>query len=247
MTEPDAGQDARNPYLSTNIEHEAQGSLEATAFFLEAIETDPDMWKWAVVALHNAVQGFMVLALTHGTNWGTLQDQDIARKVQADFDHRRALQAGDAAATEAANAIMLWSPSKLAPFLTLYARIKNDDWPMTPYMGSIPYEPRPTDDSCMRNLNSVRNEFAHFVPLGRHFLLTQFPAMTETELHIISFLVNESGNIHLRRTRNSDDPDERFKVALTRAKEALDRITAAYEGLPLPVAPLCGSPVEETA
>jgi hypothetical protein len=92
MTEPDAGQDARNPYLSTNIEHEAPGSLEATAFFLEATETDPDMWKWAVVALHNAVQGFMVLALTHGTNWGTLRDQDIARKVQADFDHRRALQ-----------------------------------------------------------------------------------------------------------------------------------------------------------
>ena len=47
----------------------------------------------------------------------------------------------------------------------------------------------------MRDLNSVRNDFIHFKPMTVGMLLTRFPAMTETGLHIITFLLNESNNI----------------------------------------------------
>jgi hypothetical protein len=65
--------------------------------------------------------------------------------------------------------------------------------------------------------------------------------LTATGLHIIAYLVHESGNLRLSSTRKGDDPQLRFDTAMTRAKEALARITANYAGLPLIVAPACGS------
>jgi hypothetical protein len=241
MTESDVTQDARDPYLHTNTEHEALGSLEAAARFVEAAETDSDMWKWAVIALHNAVQGFMVLALRGSESWGALRDDDIAMKVQAQGNFYRAMEAGDTVAAEAANQIMLFSPSKLAGFLDLYKRIKRDRWPMNQGMASVAYTKRITDDRCMEGLNRVRNEFAHFQPAGRLFLLSQFPAITATGLHIISFLVKDSGNIHLSGRHDRDDPELRFTTAMTQGKEALARIASKYAGLALPPVPHCGS------
>ena len=237
---PDSEDARRNPYLQTDAENEALGALETTAGFLEAAAENPEMWKWTILALHNAVQGFMVLALSGSTNWGTLRDEDIASRVQAEHAYRSAAAAGDTATAQQAQNSMLFSPSRLASFQTLYSRIKSSDWWMLKYMNSKHYVPRATDDQCITDLDSVRNEFAHFVPMSRSFLLTQFPAMTATGLHIIDFLVNESGNIHWF----SDSAENRFKSAYARAVQSLARIEVDYAGLPLPGWPLCGSQPE---
>jgi hypothetical protein len=196
------------------------------------------MWKWAILALHNAVQGFMVLALTGSTNWGALRDEDVSAKVQAEFAYRNATAANDSAGARQVNQTMLSGPARLAPFLTLYNRIKSSDWWMLKYTNSRSYVPRPTDDVCMSNLDSVRNEFAHFVPMTRGFLLTQFPAMTETGLHVIDFLARESGNIQWL----PEADERRFEAAYDRALSALGKIQLDYAGLPLPAQGLCGAP-----
>jgi hypothetical protein len=231
--------------ISTDTEHEAIGSLEALADFLEDVETDPDHWKWAIIALHNAVQGFMVLALNGSQSWGALRDEDIALKCKAEVDFWKAKAAGDDVAAEAANNIMLWNPpkkpAKLAQFLDLYKRIKRQEWPMDQGMSSKVYPKRKTDDRCMQDLNRVRNEYAHFIPGGRNYLLSQFPAMTATGLHIISYLVNDSGNIYFHRVRKGNASEVRFDKAMTQAKEALARISAEYSRYPVIINPACGS------
>jgi hypothetical protein len=215
------------------------------AGFLEQVETDPDKWKWAIIALHNAAQGFMVMALNGSESWGALRDEDIELKCKAQQDFWKAKAAGNEAAAESANNIMLWNPpkqpAKLALFLELYKRIKRQEWPMEQGMASKAYPKRNTDDRCMQDLNRVRNDYSHFMPGYRNYLVSQFPAMTATGLHIIAFLVNESGNIYLHRRRKGDDPKRRYDTAMQRAKESLARISAAYADFPVIRKPACGS------
>jgi hypothetical protein len=53
-------------WLRTDEREDAVRSLEWAASFANDVESDPHVWKWQLVALHNAVQGFMVLALAKG-------------------------------------------------------------------------------------------------------------------------------------------------------------------------------------
>lgn len=50
-------------WLRTDERKEAVNSLEKTYQFLLEVHEDPFNWKWVIIALHNATQAFMVLAL----------------------------------------------------------------------------------------------------------------------------------------------------------------------------------------
>jgi hypothetical protein len=241
MTKTSARPESRDPYLTTNERKEAVDAIEMTARFLEEVETNPDRWKWAIVALHNAAQAFMVLALK-GTWSVTVTHRDQrTKRLEAEREFRRATEAGDKEAAAKANEVMLFGEGDLAAFIRLYDRIKDPRGIMRQFVHSEVFVPRAKDDMCMEGLNNTRNEFMHFMPMTRGFLLTEFPAMTETGLHVISFLVNESNNITWFPGLDEDDYEPRVHAALDRANAALERIQADYEGLPLPVAPLCGS------
>lgn len=227
-----------NPYLSLDASQQAINALEETAYQLGTVLENPESWKWAVLALHNAVQGYMVLALTGSTNWGALRDTDVSAKVQAESEYRKAMAAGDQNAANQFNTMMLFGESELAPFLTLYNRIKSNDWWMLKYTSSKSFKPRPYDDLCIKNLDSIRNELVNFVPMSRGFLLTEFPAMTETGLFVIEFLALSSGNIQWY----AEGEFSRFERALSRARASLVLINVAYDGLPLPAEGLCGAP-----
>jgi hypothetical protein len=241
MSQSRSGQRDRNPYLSLDSQRDAVEALEHTAFFLEKARTDIDWWKWAIVALHNAVQGFMVLALQGSWNVTVLRRDQRERKLRAYQEHLQALDAGDKEAAHAANQVMLFGDAELAPFEELYGRIKSNDQGMLQFMDSRCYEPRPTDDQCMECLDDLRNELLHFVPSGRHFLLTRFPAVTETGLHIISFLVNESNNIRWFEPGRHGRLKVRVERALTESEKTLSRIVTDYADLPRPAPPFCGS------
>lgn len=202
-------------------------------------------WKWAVIALHNTLQGFMVLALQSTWSVRILHRDQRAKRLRAVEEVYRATEAGDTAAAAAAEAATFAGKDEMAAFLHLYERIKDPEGAMMQFMNSKIYEPRPTDDQCMRCLNDVRNEYMHFVPCLRSMLLTQFPAIVETGLHVVSFLMSESNNITWYAGTHPNDLKPRAYVALTRANEAVARLTASYAGLPLPAAPWCGSRPKE--
>ena len=234
---------ALNPYFTTDDNREAVSALEGTTFFLAHAESEPAMWRWVITALHGAVQGFMVIALKGSSSLGAYDQKSIDRRLAASRALDEARAKGDDAGAHAAEQEMLFGDVRLAPFLTLYKRIKMDDWPMSQYMHTKVYEPRPTDDRCMSDLNSVRNDFIHFKPMTIGMLLTRFPAMTETGLHIVTFLLNESNNILWAKGHDRFGLQARSDTALNRAYEALDRINIkyAYANLDRPMPPLCGS------
>lgn len=113
---------------------------------------------------------------------------------------------------------------------------------MRRYINSREFEPRPTDDQCLKCLNDVRNDFMHFKVQTRSMLLTRFPAMTEAGLHLISFLLHES---HVIDWMPDEPYEDQAQEALVRSQAALAKIQRQYAGLARPAAPLCGSPAEE--
>ena len=50
-------------WLRADERMEAINSLERTYYFILEVHNDPYNWKWIMIALHNATQAFMVLAL----------------------------------------------------------------------------------------------------------------------------------------------------------------------------------------
>jgi hypothetical protein len=230
-----------NSYFRTDDNREAVGALEGATFFLARAESEAAMWRWVITALHGAVQGFMVIALKGSSSLGAYDQVSIDRRLAARRALDEAKAKGDDAGADAAEQEMLFGRVRLASFPTLYERIKTDDWPMSQYMHTRVYEPRATDDRCMRDLNSVRNDFIHFKPMTVGMLLTRFPAMTETGLHIITFLLNESNNILWARGSDRFGLRARSETTLDRAYDALDRINAKYADLDRPRLPLCGS------
>jgi hypothetical protein len=169
------------------------------------------------------------------------------KKLQAQREFYRAKEAGDEEAAERANEIMLFGDSDLAAFGHLYERIKDPSGIMRQYVDSQVFVPRAKDDRCMQDLVRVRNEFTHFVPQTRYFLLSQFPAITESGLYVIDFLFNESRNITWFPGIENDELEERVHTALEHARETLRQIQSDYRDLALPVPPLCGSLIDGDA
>ena len=58
---------SRRAVFETDEEKDTLNALKMFKYFYFNIETDQYFYKWAIIALHNALQGFMVLAL-RGTN-----------------------------------------------------------------------------------------------------------------------------------------------------------------------------------
>jgi hypothetical protein len=54
-------------------------SLETAQQFCSRVTLDDIYWKWALIAVHSGVQGFMVLALEHGNALLAIKN-DIAAK-----------------------------------------------------------------------------------------------------------------------------------------------------------------------
>ena len=53
-------------WLRTNEREDAVRSLEWCAETAKTVRADPHGWKWLLISLHNAVQGYMVVALEKG-------------------------------------------------------------------------------------------------------------------------------------------------------------------------------------
>lgn len=62
-------------------------SLDAAADFITRTTTHPHYWKWAVLALHSAMQGFLVLALRKGDGF-LVQKPGHANQMIAAHDNQ---------------------------------------------------------------------------------------------------------------------------------------------------------------
>lgn len=151
-------------------------SLTVARSHLRAVSMNPFHWKWVIIALHNAVQGFMVSAAKGSSGLAVLRDRD----AKAWHDAR---SQGKAVAVK----------GKLRNFLALYELIKSDR--MLRYTMSRKFVFTLRHDKSMEALNDIRNDFIHFTPRSWLLELAGLPQIAIDCLDIVSFCGWDSGNI----------------------------------------------------
>jgi hypothetical protein len=68
--------DIMDNWLRTDEYGEVKQTLRACIDFAQKIPTDIAYSKWLILAMHNLVQGFMVIALTRSDGFGAMRRED---------------------------------------------------------------------------------------------------------------------------------------------------------------------------
>ena len=188
-------------WLRTDETQEAVISLEMVTEYLDRVTVNYHYWKWVIIGLHNTLQGFMVLALRGTNHLNVLREKDAQKWTDA-------YEQGKIRPTD----LLLDS------YLNLYKKIKSDR--MNMYTSSIQFKPKGTQGWSIKKLNSLRNDFIHFIPKGWSIEISGLPRITQDCLDVIDFLAFDCGNIFW----NESPLEVKTKNLLTKAKIKLVEI-----------------------
>lgn len=187
-------------WLRTDEAEEAVAGLEAAARFLSETSRDPYAWRWAIVSLHIATQGFMVVVLRDSAGLLPLRDNVAKAWLKADRN-------GGELPVE-----------RLDSFGNLYRKVKRAK--VAGYLAGKPFKPTGSQDRSIRLLCSLRNQFIHFLPASWSLDLNGLPTMARDVLAFIEFLSRDYRTIIWH---NEQHPG-RSTAALSSARRALDSI-----------------------
>jgi hypothetical protein len=165
-----------NYALEYNERLDALASLELLAESLPKVLITPHYWKWVILSLHSALQGFMVLSL-QGTNFLGVLSSKSAREW---------LDAYEGSSTPQ-------NPLKLDAFLNLYSKVKSDT--ILIWANSKAFEPSSSQDASVNKLNAFRNDFIHYIPAEALLDMRVWARLVLDVVPIIEFLAFESNNI----------------------------------------------------
>jgi len=192
-------------WFRTDEFEEATLSLEKVAETSAQIADDLSRWRWLVISLHNAVQGYMVLAL-RGTNNITVLSPKSAEEWLEAYE-----RGGPYPKYE-----------KLDSFSNLYKKIKSDR--MLMYGHSQKFAPQGSQGRSIKKINQFRNEFIHFIPKGWSLEVSGLPQICIDCLNILEFLGWSSGNVVWR----DDQVKTRAEEAIKKAKKHLEELNKTY-------------------
>lgn len=162
-------------YLRTDEEFETANAMQMAAQFASGLPTDLHLWRWVIIALHNAAQGAMVLSLRHGNGLLALTDESYTAWMAA-YDKGE-----------------MQPPEKLERYLNLYKKVKHKEWGQIG--GNKRFVPEGTEGGDIKRLNSLRNEFIHFTPKGWSLEINGLPRIALAVARLISFLALETNNV----------------------------------------------------
>ncbi|MCP5265332.1 MAG: hypothetical protein H6934_04440 [Burkholderiaceae bacterium] len=154
------------------IEHwmrtdEREDVLSSLKLFIESqrmAESDDSYWKWSVISLHSAVQSAMAFHLSVGNDLLVMAQEDAEAWLTAHYN--------DPAYPE----------TRMDGFLNLYRKIKAN-----PVLG-YKFSPKGQQGRSIKALNTLRNEFIHFMPKGWSIELSGMPGIFQDCLGIVSEL-----------------------------------------------------------
>ena len=195
----------------------AVDALEVGVEFLEQAEANAQRFRWAIIAMHQAVQCFMVTALK-GTEGTRPLDQE--KKSVREFVRRLVGYAARGGRFPS-------QPQAVDSFLKLYAKVK-DASPagMGQLHTSKAFGAEAEDDRAIENLKELRNRFVHFTPSTWVLDPAAAIASLRSALKLISFLAFESQNILWSAC--PEDMETQTKQLLARGGRSLDRLSAVY-------------------
>jgi hypothetical protein len=162
-------------YLRTDEEAEAANAMHMAATFASQVQADLHMWRWVIIATHNAAQGAMVLSLRHGNGLLALSDESYAAWMHAYEKNETP------------------PPEKLDSYLNLYKKVKHTQWGQVG--GNQRFVPRGSEGKDIKLLNTYRNEFIHFTPKGWSLEVDGLPRVCLAAARLIGFLALETTNV----------------------------------------------------
>lgn len=188
-------------WLRIDERTEAINSLEKTYQFILEVHNDTYYWKWVIIALHNTIQAFMVLALmgTAGLN--------VIKAPEKSFE---AIQLGKD-----------YPKEYLLNFCKLYDDIKSKER-MMQNIYSKSFSGSKEIDNAMKILNEFRNNFVHFIPCNWSLEISWLPVICKQVLLVLEFLILESGNV---RFYENDEFEKAYLAELIKKiRSALERL-----------------------
>lgn len=153
-------------YIRTDEYTEAISSLNFFVEMLPSTNEDKYRWKWAIIALHNAVQGFMVLSLKGTDSLLILPEKKAIKWLNAYYNNQALPK------------------ENLDFFLELYKKIQKHRG----FQSSLHC------NQSLQRLNSFRNHFIHFLPQHWSLEISGIPKICIDCLSVIRHLV-EKGEI----------------------------------------------------
>lgn len=148
-------------WLRADEQREAVRALEIFRTQLDLAVEDPLSWKWALVALHNALQNFIIASMNGPAMLGTLKP----------FIAEKWLEGTPAQAQGKVRSVPDY-------FLELYGRMKDE----TGYRPSIEV------DIAVGRLNEHRNAFIHYTPASWLVHVNELPGIALDCLEVIEAL-----------------------------------------------------------
>ena len=192
-------------FLQIDEESEAINAIEMVAFFSNSVSEDPYYWKWLIIALHNALQNFMVLTLFSINPIPILRNDHSKKFIKNHYETKKIKNYN----------------YKLDTLEDLYLKIKNE---AKEYNLSTNYfKPKDTDDWSVKTLNQYRNEFMHFIPCDISRSIINMICITTDSIRIIKYLFLESNRIKLNKTNFA-----RVKIAINTVIENNNLLIDSY-------------------
>ncbi|MDK2980174.1 MAG: hypothetical protein PWQ55_521 [Chloroflexota bacterium] len=194
-------------WLRIDEEQQALLSLEFVNHQINKIEENLLNWEWVLIGIHNALQGFMVLAL-QGTDGLNVLNEKSAKEWMETYNDGCEKNLN----------------LRLNSFPNLYENIQS---PRMQIFGiSEIFTPKGTQNLSVRQLNKYRNEFIHFLPKGWSIEISGFPRIVIDCIDIITFLAFDSNNI----LWSDDDQEQKVKQLCSEIKKIANALLVLYNG-----------------
>ena len=187
------------PTFHTDEQTEAARELDRAAVSMCAARLDVYEYKYVILHLHAALQGFMVLALRGSAGLDALTTKSARAWIRA-YEEKHA--GGDPT----------WPREFLEVPQMLFDRIQGSA--MDRYTHSERFCPTPSQIESVKLLNRLRNKFVHFIPMSWAIDLSGLPDLVEDVLAIVAFLGWKSNNVHW----HDDEVEQLARRALLRGQ-----------------------------
>lgn len=204
-------------------------SLSLCLRCLSVVNSEPELWKWAILSLHNALQGAMVCHLSGTAQLGALTNNSVDAWLDWHERDRRGeiRRISDGAdelglpKTRFATNEDIPPNDRLADANELFKRLYDEDKRREGGAGAT-LEIGKVQRASFRQLHDLRNEFSHFTPKGWSIELSGLPHIF---LNMIDVLDKISADPWPFRHMNERE-SARLKDLLQRLRAELDYLSA---------------------